>query len=192
MDATAQAHHQHAMPTEGSALTAVAISATLHCLTGCAIGEVAGMAIGTALGFSNLGTVALAVALAFLFGYGLTSLPLLRAGLALSAVIPIALASDTLSIATMEIVDNAIIVAVPGAMEAGLGSLLFWGSLSFALVVAGVVAMPVNRWLIARGKGHAVVHETGIHGGPPVRVVAYVAIAMGIFGTAVLLAEVLA
>ncbi len=179
------------MPTEGRALTAVAISATLHCLTGCAIGEIAGMAIGTALGFSNLGTVVLAVALAFLFGYGLTSLPLLRAGLALSAVIPIALASDTLSIATMEVVDNAIIVAVPGAMEAGLDSLLFWGSLSFALVVAGAVAMPVNRWLIARGKGHAAVHETGVHGGPPVRVVGYVAVAMAIFGTAVLLAEVL-
>lgn len=193
MDAAAHAHHHdhHAMPTEGGALTAVAISATLHCLTGCAIGEIAGMAIGTALGFSNLGTVVLAVALAFLFGYGLTSLPLLRAGLAVSAVIPIALASDTLSIATMEIVDNAIILAVPGAMEAGLGSLLFWGSLSFALVVAGAVAMPVNRWLIARGKGHAVVHETGIHGGPPVRVVAYVASAMAIFGSAVLLAEVL-
>jgi hypothetical protein len=193
MDATADAHHQHhhAMPTEGSALTVVAISATLHCLTGCAIGEVAGMAIGTAAGFSNLGTVALSVALAFLFGYGLTSLPLLRAGLLLSAVIPIALASDTLSIATMEIVDNAIVVAIPGAMEAGLGSLLFWGSLSFSLVVAGAFAVPVNRRLIARGKGHAVVHETGIHGGPPVRVVAYVAAAMGIFGSGVLIAEAL-
>ncbi len=184
----AHAHH-HAMPTEGSALTVVAISATLHCLTGCAIGEVAGMAIGTAFGFSNLGTVALAIALAFLFGYTLTSLPLLRAGLALSAVIPIALASDTLSIATMEVVDNLIVLAVPGAMEAGLDSLLFWGSLSFSLVVAGAFAVPVNRWLIARGKGHAVVHETGIHGGPPVRVVAYAAAAAGIFGAAVLIAE---
>jgi Domain of unknown function (DUF4396) len=194
MDASAHAEHarthdHHAMPTEGSALTAVAISATLHCLTGCAIGEVAGMAIGTAFGFSNFATVALAVALAFLFGYGLTSLPLLRAGLAISAVIPIALASDTLSIATMEVVDNAIVVAIPGAMEAGLGSLLFWGSLAFALVLAGMVAAPVNRWLIARGKGHAAVHETGIHGGPPVRVVAYVAAAMALFGSAVLLAE---
>ncbi len=192
MDATAQAHrHHHAMPTEGTALTAVSISATLHCLTGCAIGEIAGMAIGTAAGFSNPGTVALSVALAFLFGYGLTSVPLLRAGLLLSAVIPIALASDTLSIATMEIVDNAIVLAIPGAMEAGLGSLLFWGSLSFSLVVAGAFAVPVNRWLIARGKGHAVVHETGIHGGPPVRVVAYVAAAMGVFGAAVLIAEAL-
>jgi hypothetical protein len=153
-----QQHHTP-MPTEGAALTAVAVSATLHCLTGCAIGEVAGMAIGTAAGFSNLGTVALSVALAFLFGYSLTSLPLLRAGLTLSAVIPIALASDTLSIATMEIVDNAIMLAVPGAMESGLGSPLFWGSLTFSLVVAGAVAVPVNRWLIARGKGHAVVHR---------------------------------
>jgi hypothetical protein len=193
MDAHAHhhGHHDHEMPVAGAALTAVAISATLHCLTGCAIGEVAGMAIGTAAGFSNLGTIALSIALAFLFGYGLTSLPLLRAGLALSAVIPIALASDTLSIATMEIVDNAIVATIPGAMDAGLGSLLFWGSLSFSLVVAGAFAVPVNRWLIARGKGHAVVHETGIHGGPPVRVVAYVAAAAAIFGSAVLIAEAL-
>ena len=192
MSAHAQSHEHHhhgPMPREGAALTAVAISATLHCLTGCAIGEVAGMAIGTAAGFSNLGTVALSVTLAFLFGYGLTSLPLLRAGLALGAVIPIALASDTLSIATMELVDNAIVLAIPGALEAGLGSLLFWGSLSFSLVVAGVFAVPVNRWLIARGKGHAVVHETGIHGGPPVRVVAYVAVVAFVFGATVLLAE---
>jgi uncharacterized protein DUF4396 len=191
MDATAHAHHHHEMPTQGRALTAVAISATLHCLTGCALGEIAGVAIGTAAGFSNGATIALAIALAFLFGYGLTSLPLLRAGLALSAVIPIALASDTLSIATMELVDNAIILAIPGAMEAGLDSLLFWGSLSFALFVAGLIAMPVNRWLIARGKGHVAVHETGIHGGPPVRVVAFVAAAAGIFGSAVLIAEAL-
>jgi len=187
----AHAHH-HEMPADGTALTAVALSATLHCLTGCAIGEVAGMAIGTAFGFSNLGTVALAVTLAFLFGYSLTSLPLLRAGLALSAVVPIALASDTLSIATMEVVDNLIMVLIPGAMEAGLGDLLFWGSLSFSLVVAGAFAVPVNRWLIARGKGHAVVHETGIHGGPPIRVVGYATAAAAIFGSAVLLAEAIA
>ena len=121
------------MPTEGAALTGVAVSATLHCLTGCAIGEVAGVAIGTAAGFSNAGTIALAIALAFLFGYTLTSLPLLKAGLALGAVIPIALASDTLSIATMEVVDNLVILIVPGAMDAGLDDLLFWGSLAFAL-----------------------------------------------------------
>jgi len=145
-------------------LNALAFSATVHCLTGCAIGEVAGLAIGTALGFSNLATIGLAVLLAFLFGYGLTSLPLLRSGMALGAVIPIAFASDTLSIATMEVVDNLVILAVPGAMDAGLGSLLFWGSLAFALLVAGAVALPVNRWLIARGRGHAVVHRTGVHG----------------------------
>jgi Domain of unknown function (DUF4396) len=179
----------HAMPTEGAALTRVALSATLHCLTGCALGEVAGMAIGTALGFSNLGTIILAVALAFLFGYTLTSLPLLRAGLALSAVIPIALASDTLSIATMEVVDNAIMLIVPGAIDAGIGDVLFWGSLAFALVLAGAVALPVNRWLIARGKGHTAVHETGIHGGPPVRLVGAAAIVAFVFGSAVLLSE---
>jgi hypothetical protein len=151
------------MPTEGSALNSLAFSATLHCLTGCAIGEVLGMVIGTALGFSDLGTIVLAVALAFFFGYALTSLPLLRSGLALGSVIPIALAADTVSIAVMEIVDNAVMLIVPGAMEAGLDSPLFWGALAFALVVAGAIAFPVNRWLIARGKGHAVVHETGVH-----------------------------
>ena len=135
-------HAGHELPTSGSALTGVAVSATLHCLTGCALGEIAGMAIGTALGFSNWGTVALAVALAFVFGYSLTSLPLLRAGFTIAAVIPIALASDTFSIAVMEIVDNAVVLAVPGALEAGLGSLLFWGSLSFALAVAFVAAVP--------------------------------------------------
>ncbi len=188
--AAAQSHaHHHEMPTSGAALTGVAISATLHCLTGCAIGEIAGMAIGTALGLSNLATIFLAIALAFVFGYSLTSLPLLRAGLALGAVIPIALASDTLSIATMEVVDNLILVTIPGAMHAGLGDLLFWGSLAFALVVAGAVAVPVNRWLIARGKGHAVVHETGIHGGPSPRLVGIVAAVAFVFGSTVLVAE---
>ena len=177
------------MPTSGSALTGVAVSATLHCLTGCAIGEVAGMAIGTALGFSDLGTIALAVGLAFLFGYMLTSLPLLRAGFTIAAVIPIALASDTISIATMEIVDNAIMLIVPGAMEAGLGDVLFWGALSFALAVAFVLTVPVNRYLIARGKGHTAVHNTGIHGGPPTRVVGAAVIVAAVFGTTVLLAE---
>jgi hypothetical protein len=180
------------MSTDKHQLNALAVSATLHCLTGCAIGEVAGLAIGTAVGLSNLGTVMLAIALAFFFGYALTSLPLLRAGMALAAVIPIALASDTLSIATMEVVDNAIVLAVPGAMEAGLGDLLFWGSLSFALAVAGAVAVPVNRYLIGRGRGHAVVHETGIHGGPPARAVGAAAGAAFLFGTAVLLSELLA
>jgi hypothetical protein len=157
-------HAHHELSEEGAALNSLAFSATLHCLTGCAIGEVLGMVIGTALGFSDLGTIALAVGLAFFFGYSLTSLPLLRSGLALGAVVPIALAADTISIAVMEIVDNAIMLAVPGAMEAGLDSALFWGALAFALLVAGAVAFPVNRWLISRGKGHAVVHGTGAHG----------------------------
>jgi hypothetical protein len=177
------------MPTSGRALDGVALSATLHCLTGCAIGEILGMIIGTALGFSDLGTILLAVALAFFFGYLLTSLPLLGAGLALSAVIPIALASDTFSIATMEVVDNAIMLIVPGAMEAGLDDVLFWGALSFALVVAGMVAFPVNRWLIKRGKGHTAVHNTGIHGGPPTRAVGVAVAFMAVFGTTVLVAE---
>jgi hypothetical protein len=170
-----------------SSLTRMALSATLHCLTGCAIGEIAGMVIGTALGLSNATTIVLSVALAFVFGYGLTSLPLLRAGMALAVVVPIALASDTLSIATMEVVDNAIVVAVPGAMAAGLSDVLFWGSLSFALAVAGAVALPVNRWLIARGRGHAVVHETGVHGGVSPRVVGAITVAAFVFGSAVLL-----
>ena len=189
MEATTQHEHHHELPTSGSALSSVALSATLHCLTGCAIGEITGMVIGTALGFSDLGTIALAVGLAFLFGYTLTSLPLLRAGLALGAVVPIALAADTISIAIMEVVDNGIMLAVPGAMDAGVGDILFWGALSVALVVAGAFAFPANRWMIARGKGHAVVHETGIHGGPSPRVVGAVAAVAAVFGVAVLLGE---
>ena len=117
------------------------------------------MVIGTALGWGNFATIVLSIVLAFFFGYSLTMLPLLRAGLALSAAIPLALASDTLSIAVMEIVDNAIMLLIPGALEAGLTDVLFWGSLAASLVIAGAIAFPVNRWLIARGKGHAVVHE---------------------------------
>ncbi len=139
-------------------LNALAFSATVHCLTGCAIGEVLGMVIGTALGFSDLATIALAVVLAFCFGYTLTSLPLLRSGMTLSAVAPLALASDTISITVMEIVDNAIMLAIPGAMEASLGDPGFWLALAAALLIAGAAAFPVNRWLLARGKGHAVVH----------------------------------
>ena len=147
------------MATHGASLNRTAFSATLHCLTGCSIGEVLGMAIGSALGWGNFATIVLAIVLAFFFGYGLTMLPLLRSGMALGAVLPLAFASDTLSITVMEIVDNLIVVVFPGAMDAGLGSLLFWGSLAFALVIAGVVAFPVNRYLISRGKGHAVVHQ---------------------------------
>ena len=152
------------MDDAGKSLNSLAFSATVHCLSGCAIGEVAGMAIGTALGLSNLATIVLAIVLAFFFGYGLTSLPLLRSGMPLREVMPIAFASDTLSITTMEIVDNLIVLTIPGAMDAGLDSLLFWASLAFALVIAGLIAWPVNRWLIARGKGHAVVHQAGAHG----------------------------
>ncbi|HEX8067463.1 MAG TPA: DUF4396 domain-containing protein [Thermoleophilaceae bacterium] len=193
VEATTHEHEHHGhhepLPTSGRALSTVALSATLHCLTGCAVGEVLGMIVGTALGLSNLGTIVLAVALAFLFGYTLTSLPLLRAGLALSAVVPVALASDTASIAVMEIVDNAIMLVVPGAMEAHLDDVLFWGALSVALVIAGAFAFPLNRWLIGRGKGHAAVHETGIHGGPDPRVVGAIAAVAAVFGTAVLVAE---
>jgi Domain of unknown function (DUF4396) len=191
MEATTHDHHHHhePLPSSGRALDLVAISATLHCLTGCAIGEVAGVAIGTALGWSDIATIALAIGLAFLFGYSLTSLPLLRAGIAFAAVVPIALASDTLSIAVMEVVDNAILLLIPGAMEAGLDTLLFWGSLSAALVIAGFVAFPVNRWLIARGRGHAAVHETGIHGGPSPRVVGVIVAVAAVFGAVVLIAE---
>jgi hypothetical protein len=142
-----------------SGLNRVAFTATVHCLTGCAIGEVLGFVIGTALGWNDWQTIALAVVLAFFFGYSLTMLPLLRAGIALGAAVPVALAADTVSIAIMELVDNAIILVIPGAMDAGLDDSLFWGSLAFALLVAGAVAYPVNRAMIARGRGHAVVHE---------------------------------
>jgi Domain of unknown function (DUF4396) len=144
-------------------LNRLAFSATVHCLTGCAIGEVLGMIIGTALGWSDLATIALAVVLAFFFGYTLTSLPLLRSGMALSAVIPIAFASDTISITIMEIVDNAIMLLIPGAMEATLTDIGFWAALAAALLIAGVAAYPANRWLLARGKGHAVVHQHHHH-----------------------------
>ena len=148
MEATAGEHHDHhELPTSGGALTLVALSATLHCLTGCAIGEIVGM------------------------------------------VVPIALATDTASIAVMEFVDNVILLLIPGAMEAGLGDVLFWGALSVALVIAGAVALPLNRWLIARGQGHAVLHETGIHGGPSPRLIGAIAVVAFVFGTAVLIGE---
>jgi hypothetical protein len=156
------AGHVHGAAAAAS-LNRLAFSATWHCLTGCAIGEVLGVAIGTALGWGNLETIVLAIVLAFFFGYSLTMLPLLRAGLAFAAAVPLALASDTLSIGVMEIVDNAIILVIPGAMEAGLSDILFWGSLAFSLVIAFMAAFPVNRWLIARGKGHAVVHAHHAH-----------------------------
>lgn len=135
-----------------------AAQATLHCLTGCAIGEVLGMVIGSALGLHNAATVVLSIALAFVFGYALTMRGVLLAGLGLSAAFGVALAADTVSIAVMEVIDNATVVAVPGAMDAGLGSALFWASLAGSLVLAFLVTTPVNRWMIGRGRGHAVVH----------------------------------
>ncbi len=146
-----------ASPAKTPSLNRVALSATLHCLTGCGIGEVLGMVIGTALGLGNWPTIALAVALAFFFGYLLTMIPLLRAGIGFGQAVKLALAADTASIAIMEIVDNAIMLVIPGAMDAGLDAPLFWGSLALALALAAVAAFPVVRWLIIRGRGHAVV-----------------------------------
>jgi hypothetical protein len=148
----------HDMGHGGRVSWAMAAQATLHCLTGCAIGEVLGMVIGTSLGLHDGATVTLAVALAFVFGYALTMRGVLRAGLPFRQALKVALAADTISIAVMEIVDNAVMLSVPGAMEAGISSVLFWASLAFALAVAFVVTTPINRWLMSRGKGHAVVH----------------------------------
>ena len=142
----------------GRELTRQAVTATAHCLTGCAIGEVLGMIIGKALGWGDWSTIGLAVALAFFFGYALTVGPVLRAGVPFRQAVKVALAADTVSITVMEITDNGVMLTVPGAMEAGLLNVLFWGSLAFSLVVAFVITVPVNRWLIDRGRGHAVVH----------------------------------
>lgn len=151
-------HAAHTHKPNDSELTRTAITATAHCLSGCAIGEIAGLAIGTMLGWGNTATIVLAIGLAFLSGYGLTSLPLLRAGLGLRRAASIALIADTVSIAVMEVVDNGTVLLIPGAMDAGLADLLFWASLATALAVAFVVTVPVNRRLIARGKGHAAAH----------------------------------
>lgn len=153
----ADGHQPHAAGPVS--LDRIALLATLHCLSGCALGEVAGMVIGTAFGWSALATIALAVALAFLFGYGLTVLPLLRNGYGFRTAARIALATDTASIAVMEIVDNLLMLLIPGAMDAPLDAPLFWGSLAVALVLAGVAAFPLNRWLIAHGLGHAAAHR---------------------------------
>lgn len=152
------ADHPHDHSAAAASLNRSAFAATWHCLTGCAIGEVLGLVIATALGWGNAASIAIAIVLAFFFGYLLTLRPLVTGGVPLRQAARIALAADTVSITVMEIVDNAIILAVPGAMEAGLDSLLFWGSLALALAVAFCAAYPVNRWLIARGRGHAIVH----------------------------------
>ncbi len=152
--------HAHDMPPRAPrALTATAVQATLHCLTGCAIGEILGMVIATALGLGNAPSIEISIVLAFFFGYILTLRPLFGAGVSLRRALRLAFASDTVSIATMELVDNAFILAVPGAMAAGLADGLFWWSLLVSLLVAFVVTVPVNAWLISRGRGHAVMHE---------------------------------
>jgi hypothetical protein len=147
------------MDTGEQSLHRIAASATTHCLTGCAIGEVLGFVIGTWRGWGNVPTLIIAIALAYLFGYAFTLGPLLRSGIALGAATSLALAADTISITVMEIVDNGVVLVVPGAMDAGLADALFWGSLALALAIAWIAAFPVNRWLIARGRGHAVVHS---------------------------------
>lgn len=152
------------MQHENEDLTRTAISATLHCLTGCAIGEVLGMILSTALGWGNVASIFVSIVLAFAFGYGLTIRPVLRTGIPFRRAARVAIASDTVSITTMEIVDNAFIAFVPGALAAGLSAGLFWWSLALSLVIAFVITVPVNRWLIARGKGHAVVHQFHHHG----------------------------
>lgn len=160
MEHETHAHQQHSHHHAPAAATwAVAVQATLHCLTGCAIGEVLGMVIGTALGWGDVPTLVLAITLAFFFGYALTLRGVLKAGVGLRAAIRVALAADTLSIAVMELVDNGVIVLWPGAMEAQLGDALFWGALAISLAVAFVITTPVNKWTIGRGKGHAVVHQ---------------------------------
>ena len=157
----------HRSPEEhagaGATLNRVALMATLHCLSGCAIGEVLGMVIGTALEFSNATTIGLAIVLAFFFGYAFTIVPLVRAGIAPRRVLRLALAADTASITVMEIVDNLVMVLIPGAMDADLRDLLFWAALAFSLIVAGLAAFPINRYLIARGKGHAVLQAHHSH-----------------------------
>ncbi|MFD8048229.1 DUF4396 domain-containing protein [Streptomyces chartreusis] len=159
MQHEAHTAHDHHQQTVAAGSWAMAVQATLHCLTGCAIGEVLGMVIGTAFGWGNVPTLILAIVLAFFFGYALTLRGVLKAGLSLGAALKVALAADTLSIAVMELVDNGVIVLWPGAMDAGLADPLFWWVLAIALAVAFVLTTPVNKWMIGRGKGHAVVHQ---------------------------------
>ena len=159
MEHETHAHHQHSQHHAPAATWSVAVQATLHCLTGCAIGEVLGMVIGTAFGWGNVPTLILAIALAFFFGYALTLRGVLKAGVGFRTAVRVALAADTLSIAVMELVDNGVISLWPGAMDAQLDDLLFWGALAISLAVAFVITTPVNKWTIGRGKGHAVVHQ---------------------------------
>jgi hypothetical protein len=159
-DLSGHGHH----PAREPSLNRTAVLATLHCLTGCALGEIAGLVIGTALGWGLGETVALAVTLAFLTGVGLTMLPLLNGGISFRQALGIAFAADFICVSVMEVVDNAVMMTIPGAMTAGLADPLFWSSLLLALAVAALAAFPVNRGLIARGKGHAVIHTRHGHG----------------------------
>jgi hypothetical protein len=158
-----EGRHDHQRDGQQTSLDRAALQATVHCLTGCAIGEILGMVIATALGLSNTVSVALSVLLAFVFGYALTLRPVIAAGVSLQRALRLAVASDTVSITTMELVDNAFILLVPGAIAAGLTDSLFWWSLLVSLAIAFVLTVPVNRWLIARGRGHAVMHEFHSH-----------------------------
>ncbi len=160
LDHGGHARSHHAALNESVSLNRLAVAATVHCLTGCAIGEVLGLVIGVWLEWSNTASILIAVVLAFFFGYSLTLWPLLSGGVAFREALTVALASDTLSITVMEVVDNVVVLVIPGAMDAGLSSLLFWGSLALSLAVAFVAALPVNRWLISRGSGHARVHHS--------------------------------
>lgn len=163
MEHAAHHHHHHHAPAHKPNLNATAFWATLHCLSGCAVGEVLGMVLGTAWGWSDGATIALAVVLAFVFGYAFTMVPLLRSGMAWRPALRLALLADTASIAVMELTDNLVMLAIPGAMEAPLSSWLFWAALGLALATAALIAYPLNRWLIARGAGHAVVHRHHAH-----------------------------
>lgn len=142
-----------------SSLNRTAFSATVHCLTGCAIGEILGMLAGTSMGWGNAATIALSVTLAFLFGYAFTLLPILKANIDLYSALKLVFASDTMSIVVMEIIDNGIMLTIPGAMDAGVYDPLFWSSMVFSLILAGIVAFPLNRWLISQNRGHAVIHR---------------------------------
>jgi hypothetical protein len=174
--------HQH------DDLDRMAASATLHCLTGCATGEIIGLIVGTAAGLSNAATIPLSIALAFVFGYTLSTVPLLRSGVAVGSALTLVLAADTLSIATMEVVDNVVVALIPGAMEAGLVNALFWVGMLIALSAAFVAAYPVNRWLLSRGKGHALTHEY-MHRGPSPAALAAVLLAFLLGGLLVAVAD---
>lgn len=163
MNAAMHTEHHHHDHHEGPSLNHLAVTATAHCLIGCGIGEVLGMVIATALGWDTTASIVLAVLLAFIFGYAFTLFPLVKDGMALATAAAVAFVSDTVSIAVMEVADNAVMLLIPGAMDAGLADPLFWGSLTASLAVAFVAAVPVNRWLIARGRGHAVVHAHHQH-----------------------------